>query len=460
MQDHELDLADIQGNILRAYAFPHARFVHVSLESATAGRTFLENILPLVTSAEIWPDQKPSATLNVAISASGLRVLAVPQGTLSTFPDEFMQGMNDRAVVLGDIDESSPEKWDEVWKSDVDVLISLYAQTEAGREQHYSQIKTLAEECGVRLCSYQDANKLRIDGQFCDKEHFGFKDGIGQPEFKHSHSRHTAGDGKFAKHGGWEPLETGDFLIGYGNEAKEIEAYPQPILFSKNGTYLVYRKLEQDVSGFREYTKQQGEKYPGGEEKLKAKFLGRWSDGTPLALSPDKPDPSISGSADKINDFRYGDDPEGLKCPIGAHCRRANPRDALKFKDNMTDRRRIIRRGISYGDYMANDGSNANEERGLVFIALNANISRQFEFVQQQWMNYGNDFKQGEESDPVVGNHAASQRYVIPGDSNKGEEPFVCTEMKTFVRLRGGGYFFVPSITALRLLANNEVDVR
>ncbi|MDX1489903.1 MAG: Dyp-type peroxidase [Pseudohongiellaceae bacterium] len=460
MRDNELDLGDIQGNILRAYAFPHARFVQLALNDAAAGQRFFAQLLPLITTAEVWPDEKPNATLNVAISASGLRTLELPQATLSSFPNEFMQGMAERALTLGDVEESSPEHWDEVWQKNVDALVSIYGQTDNDCEAHMEQLGAIAEACGVSIIGSQRAGKLTVDGSLSSKEHFGFTDGIAQPEFKHSHSRHTAGDGKLASHGAWTPLETGDFLIGYGNEAKEIEAYPEPLLLSKNGTFLVYRKLEQDVVSFRQYMSEQAEKYPGSEAKLRAKFVGRWEDGTPVALSPDKADPTISGNPDLINDFKYGDDPEGFKCPIGAHVRRANPRDALGFKDNLTDRRRIIRRGISYGDYLNADGSNADEERGLIFIALNANLSRQFEFVQQQWMNYGNDFHQGEQSDPVIGNHKSSRSYVIPGDTSKGEEPFICTEMKTFVRLCGGDYFFVPSLTGIRLMASNEVDAR
>jgi len=460
MRDHELDLADIQGNILRAYAFPHARFFQVSLKSAESACAFMSKLLPLITTAEVWPDEKPESTLNIALGASALSLFALPQGTLSSFPDEFMEGMAKRAKSLGDTGESDPENWDNEWNQDVDALVTIYGREPAHRESVSAQLNEIAQECGVQIIAYQDANKLTIDGAFSSKEHFGFTDGIAQPEFKHSHSRHTPGDGKLGKHGGWEFLETGDFLIGYANEAQEIEKYPDPILFSKNGTFLVYRKLEQDVAGFRRYVKEQAANYPGGEEKLGAKLVGRWADGTPVALSPDKPNSGISGSAEKINDFRYGDDPEGLKCPLGAHVRRANPRDSLGFKDNLTARRRIIRRGISFGDYLRNDESNVNEERGLIFIVLNANISRQFEFIQQQWMNYGNDFRMGDESDPIVGNHGSSQRYLIPGDTNKGEEPYVCTDMNSFVKLRGGAYFFVPSITALRLLATNTVDVR
>lgn len=460
MHGYELDLSDIQGNILRAYAFPYARFVQISFDNAASGQRFFAQVLPLLTTAEVWPDEKPKATLNVAISAAGLRTLDLPQATLSSFPNEFMEGMAERAMALGDVEESSPEHWDEVWLKKVGALVSIYGQSEADCDAHMEQLAAIVEASGVSIMGSQRAGKLTVDGKLCAKEHFGFTDGIAQPEFKHSHSRHTAGDGKFSRHGGWEPLETGDFLLGYGNEAQEIEAYPQPLLLSKNGTFMVYRKLEQDVTGFRQYMREQSKKYPGSEAKLRAKFVGRWEDGTPIALSPNEPDATISGNPDKVNDFRYGDDPEGLKCPIGAHVRRANPRDALGFKDNLTNRRRIIRRGISYGDYLDGDGSNADQERGLVFVALNASLSRQFEFVQQQWMNYGNDFQQGEQSDPVVGNHKSSRSYVIPGDTAKGEEPFICTEMKTFVRLRGGEYFFVPSLTGVRLLATNEVDPR
>lgn len=461
MRDAILDLTDIQGNILRAYAFPFGRYMFMNLTTASDARSFIRAMIPDITSSEIWRDEKPLSTLNIALSQSALTALKLPEATLRTFPDEFRQGMAARARSLGDVGDSDPANWEPMWQKGVDVLIMINGQTEAECEKLCADIAAKAHSTGGALVlGMLASNLLQVDGKLTSKEHFGYTDGISQPEFRHSHSVHTPGDGKVAGHGNWNPLETGDFIIGYSNEAKEIETYPEPIIFSRNGTFLVFRKLQQEVQKFRDYVERWGALYPGGPEKLRAKFMGRWPDGTPLALSPDKPDPALATDPQRSNNFSYRDDPEGLRCPLGAHVRRANPRDSLGFHGQLTSRRRIIRRGMTYGTFAPESQPVDDTERGVVFMALNANISRQFEFVQQQWINYGNDMHLGEDSDPVIGNRSDGGRYIIPGDTAKKEETFVCSGLSTFVTLRGGDYFFVPSLTALQLIADGLVDPR
>jgi Dyp-type peroxidase family len=459
--DSNLDLADIQGNILRAYAFPHGRYVYLKFNRGAAARAFIAGLLPLVTTSEIWPDQKPECTLNIALGRTGLTALELPEPTVNSFPHEFLQGMATRAESLGDTGNSAPSQWEPLWHDGVDALITIHAQSVQARDQLMQQVETLAtQSAGARIVGYLDAGRLSIDGQPTAREHFGYVDGISQPDFEHSHSRNTPGDGKMGRHGQWEDLATGDFLIGYANEAREIEAQPLPPVFSRNGSFLVFRKLSQDVPGFRDYVQTWGARYPGGTEKLKAKLMGRWPDGTPLMLSPDKPDSELANDDMRHNDFTYASDPEGLRCPLGAHIRRGNPRDSLGFRDKLAARRRILRRGMPYGDFLPEGQTTDGKDRGLVFTCLNANLSRQFEFVQQQWINYGNDFHLGEDSDPVIGNRQQAGRYIIPGDASRNEASFVCSGMQSFVTLRGGDYFFVPSLTALRLIADGLVDPR
>jgi Dyp-type peroxidase family len=451
MNDSTLDLADIQGNILRAYAFPYGRFIFLNLTDSASARVFIAALIPRITNAEVWPDEKPRSTMNIALSRTALSALELPEPSINSFPDEFLQGMAARANGLGDVGSSAPANWEAIWQGRVDVLISIHGQAKSDCDAAYQWIVDIAESSsGATILGYQESNQLSIDGEFTPKEHFGYTDGIAQPEFRHSHAKHTLGDGKISAHGKWESLETGDFIIGYSNEAKELEAYPEPMVFSKNGSFLVYR----------EYIESWGKRYPGGVEKLKAKFMGRWPDGTPISLSPDKPDQELANDANRSNDFSYGDDPDGARCPLGSHIRRANPRDALGFHGKLSSRRRIIRRGMPYGSYAPETEPVDEEERGLVFIALNANFSRQFEFIQQQWINYGNDLQLGEDTDPVIGIRKGNSRFVIPGDSSKGEEPFFCSGLPSFVTLRGGDYFFVPSLTALQQMAQDLVDPR
>ncbi len=460
-QTAPLDLADIQGNILRSYAFHYACYIQLRLTRGQAARRFVAAILPSVTNAEVWPHEKPESTLNIALGRSALSALEIPQPTINSFPNEFLQGMAARAASLGDTGDSAPEQWEEAWQHPVDVLISIHARTDSARLRACEAVDAICKQTGgATITGLQDAGKLRIDHKITAKEHFGYTDGISQPEFEHSHSRHTPGDGKLNRKGQWLDLATGDFLIGYPNEAKELEACPLPTVFSRNGTFMVYRKLRQDVKSFRQYIAEWGARYPGGPEKLQAKFMGRWPDGTPLSLSPDRPDPELAADAQRNNDFTYKADPQGLRCPLGAHVRRGNPRDSLGFHGKLAERRRIIRRGMPYGAYAPDQQDVDDSDRGLIFICLNANLSRQFEFVQQQWINYGNDFHLGEESDPVIGNRAGSSRYIIPGDPGKGEESFVCAGLPSFVTLKGGDYFFIPSITALQMISEGMVDPR
>jgi deferrochelatase/peroxidase EfeB len=187
------------------------------------------------------------------------------------------------------------------------------------------------------------------------------------------------------------------------------------------------------------------------KEVVAAKLIGRWTDGASLVRnSQPSPVPPPDPPRQQDNEFLLGEeDPTALACPLGAHIRRANPRDALGFGGLLVNRRRIIRRGIPYGAYtppnaVGDDGS----EHGLIFIAFNASISQQFEFVQQQWMNYGNDFNQGNDKDPLVGNHIERDKLLIPGDaSSPAQHPTrPCVGLPTFVETRGGDYFFMPSL--------------
>jgi deferrochelatase/peroxidase EfeB len=199
-----------------------------------------------------------------------------------------------------------------------------------------------------------------------------------------------------------------------------------------------------------------------------ARIQVHWRDGTPVELSPDQPNPAITQDPNQSTNFTYGNDAAGTRCPIGAHIRRVNPRDAFGFQGRLINRRRITRRGLPYGVFAPEDDAAASQdsseldltERGVIFMALNASISRQFEFVQQQWVSYGNDAHLGNEKDLLMGSHSEGEKYVIQGDTSRDNPPFVCTSLPNFVELRGGEYFFLPSITALGMIAMGVVDPR
>jgi Dyp-type peroxidase family len=460
----KIDVSDIQGFALKGYHFPHARYLLLELAEPQAARALLLKLLDVVTTGERWDtNNKPMSTVNIAFTHKGLVQLELPLASLLTFPLEFQQGMRARADIVGDSGKNAPENWDPVWLEDrVHVWLGVNARSAEALEKCSGDMLRLMEETrGARLLHSQDACLISVAGEFSNKEHFGYTDGFGNPDFKGAERVCVPGQGKLDEHGNWEALATGEFLLGYADEAGELPVAPIPHLLGRNGTFMVYRKLHQNVATFRAYLEEKGKLYPGGKEKLAAKFVGRWRDGTPIERSPDHPDPAMVADPNQNTNFTYGDDLAGARCPIGAHIRRTHPRDAFGFHGGLIDRRRIMRRGMTYGEYVPEGQPvSDSDQRGIIFMALNASIFRQFEFVQQQWIEYGNDARQGNDKDFLLGNHGGKGRFVIQGTTDPKNPPFICGGLPNFVELRGGDYFFMPSLTALALMAMNTVDPR
>jgi Dyp-type peroxidase family len=459
----KLNSTDIQGFVLRGYNLPVARYFLVHFEDAARGRKLVGRLLHEVTTGQRWDGAKPDSTLNIAFTHRGLEALELPAATLVTFPVEFQQGMKERAAVLGDAGVNSPEHWDEVWREGrVHAWIGINGRSAEALEKRSIELYSIIEQtAGVVVVDTQDAAAQMMDGKPTTSEHFGFTDGFGNPEYEGVERSSQPGQGKLLADGTWAPLATGELLLGYGDEAGALPPAPVPAVLAKNGTFMVYRKLHQNLATFRMFLDEQGARYGGGKEKLAAKFIGRWRDGTPLELSPDRPDRAIAQDPARSTNFTYGGDGDGARCPIGAHIRRVHPRDAFGFTGRLIDRRRITRRGLTYGRFAAEgEAVSDTEERGVIFMALNANLARQFEFVQQQWIQYGNDAHLGNEKDILMGQHGGTGRYMVQGDRRATNPPFVCSNLPDFVELRGGDYFFVPSITGLEMIAMGLVDPR
>jgi Dyp-type peroxidase family len=458
----KLNLFDIQGFVARGYTFPCASYLLVEILDHQAGREFVRRVTGRVTNAEPW-DNKPPSTLNIGFTWKGLRKLGLPDATLLSFPDEFYQGMRARNRILGDIGRNGPENWEPVWKEDIHVWLAVYAESAQELARRCDEMKRFMQETGgARLLYTQPAAAVRIDGEPTTKEHFGYTDGFGNPDYEGVERDTIPGQGKLTPDGKWAPLATGEFILGYPDEARELPACPVPYLLGINGTYMAYRKLHQNVASFREYLAEKGKQYHGGADKLAAKFVGRWQDGTPLELSPDRADPKLVQDQSRNTNFVYGQDPGGARCPIGSHIRRANPRDAFGFNGELVNRRRIMRRGMPYGEYTPEDQpARDQDDHGIVFMSLGASLFRQFEFVQQQWISYGNDARLGSDKDLLVGCHSDGRdKFVVQGTADPGNTPFICGGLPDFVELRGGEYFFLPSLTALRLIADGAVDPR
>jgi Dyp-type peroxidase family len=458
----QMNASDIQGFVLRGYTFPVARYLFLEISEREAGRKLLESLLGGVTTGERW-DKKPDSTLNVAFTYPGLVRLGLPDATLMSFPVEFFQGMKARRKILCDEGRNAPEHWDPVWqKGQVHVWLGVYAQSQAILEDRCRQLQQRIDASGgATIVGTQDAATLVIDGKVSTKEHFGYTDGFGNPDYLDIKRTSQPGQGKLMPDGSWAKLATGELLLGYPDEGGELPVSPVPHVLAVNGTFMVYRKLHQNVATFRRYLKEKAKLYGGGEEKLAAKFVGRWRDGTPLELSPDRSDPDLAKDNNRNVNFTYGKDLGGTRCPVNAHIRRTNPRDAFGFNGGLVNRRRITRRGLTYGAFTPLDQPGADDaEHGIVFMALNASIFRQFEFVHQQWVEYGNDARQGNDKDALLGNHGGQGKFMIQGAEDPNNPPFMCGGLPNFVELRGGDYFFMPSMTALRLIAAGAVDPR
>ncbi|HEY1756481.1 MAG TPA: hypothetical protein VGG72_13860 [Bryobacteraceae bacterium] len=458
----QLDPADIQGLVLRAYNLPVARFLFLRLAGGDPSLALIHRLIPLITTGERWEGKKPASTVNLAFTHKGLCALQLPAATLQSFPVEFVEGMRARRAILNDTGRNAPENWEQIWREErVHVWLGVNAASPESLEHRCAHLHLLISETGGgEVIGSQDAAALSI-GPSIIREHFGYADGFANPDYLGVERDTQPGHGKLTKDGKWAALATGELLLGYADEAGELPPGPVPHLLGVNGTFMVYRKLHQNLASFRAYLEQKGAQYPGGKEKLASKFVGRWRDGTPVELSPDKPAPEIVADKNRNANFTFGKDLDGSRCPLSAHIRRTNPRDAFGFNGALSNRRRIARRGIPYGPYAAEGAPVSDEEeRGILFMALNASLFRQFEFVQQQWIEYGNDAGQGNDKDALLGNHDGRGKFMIQGSEDSANPPFVCAGLPSFVELRGGGYFFLPSITALRMMAAGQVDPR
>lgn len=460
----KIDVSDVQGFALKGYNFPRARYLLLELLHHKAARAFIERLLPDITTGERWDiNNKPMSTVNLAFTHRGLIQLQLPLASLLSFPVEFQQGMKARGDILYDTGKNGPSHWDAVWNDGrVHAWLAVNARTaEALQERCAGMQQLITETGGARLLQAQDACAIYIKDKPSTQEHFGYTDGFGNPDFDGAERECVPGQGKLTSDGRWEALATGEFLLGYADEAGELPVAPIPHLLGRNGTFMVYRKLHQNVATFRNYLDEKGKLYGGGKEKLAAKFVGRWRDGTPIELSPDEPNPSIVADKNRNTNFTYGGDPAGGRCPIGAHLRRVHPRDAFGFNGGLINRRRIMRRGLPYGEYVPEGQPVRDEdERGIIFMALNASIFRQFEFVQQQWIEYGNDSHLGNDKDLLVGNHDGTGKFMVQGTKDPKNPPFMCGGLPSFVELRGGDYFFLPSLTGLAMMATGTVDPR
>jgi Dyp-type peroxidase family len=491
-----VNLDEIQTNVLRSVDPAFSFYVFFQIDDPQAFRSFLASALAQSltfagTPTGVYPERHRfqsrsveaatvpathghSLHMNVGFTMSGLERLAVEQETRESFPEPFREGMAARAAILGDVGVSAPDHWDGYlgsravhgvlwwnwWNIPKEHRLPGHAHDQHKQRAHstWEEIKASAPQHGIEILHTETgvANYRQFaSGEIERIEHFGFRDGISQPwvDFGIADSvalSHPApGGGTPRQNGQWAPLAPGEFVLGYPDEDGLVQPWPCNHHLQRGGMYMVFRKLEQDVVGFRNFLREASP----DPAALAAQMFGRWPDGTPLVRSPNGPDGTAPrGPNRSINDFRYErDDPRGLHCPISAHIRRTNPRDT--GGQNEARRHRLLRRGITYGDPIPQDSPGDGRKRGVLFVALNARIDQQFEFVQSRWLNTGEFVGQvGAGRDPINADNQGQLSDSFWSPSRR----VPVTNLTRFVTMRGGDYFFVPGLTALRGLADGK----
>ncbi|MBV8397579.1 MAG: Dyp-type peroxidase [Acetobacteraceae bacterium] len=434
-----LELDDIQHILLTRTPAMTGRYEFLAFDDPAGGRAWLTELLDRVQSAaDVRATMDSSARwITLAFTCNGLRALGVGEDSLATFPDEFREGMAARADILGDTGDNHPDNWvGGLAATDVHAIAILFARDEAQRQRSVSEHdKLLARTDGVRSLSYLDLNATPPFNYAHD--HFGFRDRLSQPVMEGSGEEPTPGSGA--------PLKPGEFILGYPDEKGPPTNVPQPEVLSRNGSYMAYRRLQEHVGLFRDYLRAHADTQDE-QELLAAKFMGRWRSGAPLVLAPEHDDPELGADPLRNNDFNYEEmDPHGYACPLGSHARRLNPRDTAV---NM-NRRRMIRRGATYGPALPEGAPDDGADRGIAAFIICASLIRQFEFAQNVWINDKTFHELGNERDPICGTQDGTLEFKIPSRPIRK----VLKGLPAFTTLKGGGYFFLPGLKALRYLA-------
>jgi deferrochelatase/peroxidase EfeB len=494
-----IDYADMQGLVRFGYKrMTEASYVLARVKDAAAARSWLGSAR--VTSA-VTQEPPPSTALHIAFTPSGLSALGMPAPVLAAFSPEFLGGMTEasRSRRLGDIGSNAPEHWEWGGAAAVPHLLVMFF-AEPGRLASFMQRNTgPAWDAGFETA--RRLNTADLDGV----EPFGFADGISQPVIDWNDARTRSKD----RGNDYSNLTAvGEFLLGYRNEygkytdrplldadarSAELpmaEDAPEKKDLGRNGSYLIMRQLRQDVRSFWQFAYRASGADRAQAEALAAAFVGRTRDGIPLVPIADHPIEGIGSDPEEVrqNRFTFDGDPTGVRCPFGAHVRRANPRNAdypgrptglarllaalgfgpKGFRDDLISSvrfHRILRRGREYGPSLSTDDALApapadDPERGLHFICLNANIARQFEFLQNAWMINTKFSALTGESDPLIGTREprpgcpVTDSFVVQND---GRVRMRVSALPQFVTVRGGAYFFLPGLRALSYLAKQHV---
>jgi len=435
-----------------------------------------ESDAPQITTAEDWhvgfepgpgdnpadvPRRKPDYCLNLGITWPGLVALEikdrVPNVSFKSF-GAFTAGAAERAKLVGDTGASGPQNWIGAFGTGSDhVLVTLYAISPETMTSYSDRLSALfAEGDAFREIWRQDGMALMEmkDGKPVPtfKVHFGYTDGIGMTTIRGGPERYPQDH--------QQPCEPWLFVL-----LEEAENYfvPEPRELGLNGSFAVFKMIETDVVGFENYLQSNKDKID--PELLAAKICGRWRNGVPLALSPETDSPPGGIPPEQLNNFEYvnadgSGDPKGLRCPVGAHIRRINPRGqpitGQGQPGGSNNTHRLIRRGMPYGPIYDPTQPDDGIERGLLGYFINSSIENQYEFVLGQWVN-DSEFAGAvrlhpKSKDPLIGTQdPAESIFVIP--QANGAPPIKITGFSSFVTTRAAAYCFLPSITAVKFIS-------
>ncbi|MEJ8827206.1 hypothetical protein WKW80_35365 [Variovorax humicola] len=445
-----VDPADVQGNILRGYRARHGRYVFFSVADAAVARRWLAKAFPRddtpwkgVSSATQWAGVEPEVLTQVAFTHAGLAKLLAPArlDELKHFPVAFKEGAAARADSNFDRGSSAPDSWKFGRADDaVDVVLFLYSLVDPAPDAYLEALAALEGGQAQGLKFLRTLTGKWLEG----KEPFGFADGLSDPPISgqcpaaEPTFQPTASPGEFLLHK--------DYVGIYGGSS--LGQMPQGL--AGNGTFGVLRLMEQDVDLFVSSTDSEAARLGIVPDQLRAKLVGRWRNGAPLALAPDN-----DTQANPVNAFDYApswefpnaiNDHDGSRCPVGAHVRRANPRSARVA--GQPNSRRLLRRGMPAS--WLEDGKN---RVGLMGLFLGASIERQFEFIQRQWLQ-GDVAASGIRgtTDAISGIRATHTEFpfLVPDPSSAILPPQrVLARIPPLVRTRGCVYLFFPGIAAL-----------
>jgi Dyp-type peroxidase family len=441
-----VNLADVQGLILRGYTMPVARHLGLRVQEPAGARALLTGLtngdptVPSITTAQPWA-VKPDYCLNLSVTFPGLAALGMPPTSLASFPIEYREGAVQRAATVGDTGSSSPDHWLQ-WLLDpgLHLLVTLFAQSCDALDAATERLAQAWWPGCVELGRHDGA---WLPGNIA---HFGYRDGLSQPTIE---GVPLAG---LPDHLPAAPV--GEFLLGYPSQFDRFSyPVPEPPELGFNGSFAAFRILEQNVDAFVAFVAHQASATGLPESLIEAKLCGRWRNGTPLVMSPDTDTPDASLPPEALNDFDYvGDhgDERGYRCPIGSHIRRMNPRGQRVVGDG-GHLHRIVRRGIPYGPPYDPARPCDGHARGLLGLFIGVSLRDQFEFLMSQWANDGIfTAGLGRTNDPLVGAHANGAGYFsIP----RPEGPVILQGLSRFITSRGGAYCFLPSVSGIRYLA-------